>query len=209
MFRPHRIVGHGALLAVFVLSLLILPSAWAGTGAQGNLEAAVNKALSILRDPAWSQSGKESARREKLRKIVYAEFDFNKMSALAVGREWRKFSPRQRDRFVDLFRRLLENKYMGTIERYKEGTVEFVKEVRAGKGVRVDSVVKVRGEKYSIAYRMHRARAGWKVYDVIIQGVSVNGNFRSQFKQELRHSTPAAIDALLDKLASKVDNGGA
>ncbi len=206
MSQTRRVfVASLSLLFIFG-SLLAVSSDAAAASPRTRLEAAVTKAIRVLQDPAWAAPGKAEARREKLRRIIYKEFDFNRMSRGAVGRKWRKFSSAQRSRFVTLFRRLLENTYMGTIERYKGETVEFLKEVKQSKTVaRVDSLVRSRGQKYKIAYRLRHGSGGWKVFDVIIEGVSVVSNYRAQFKQMLRKGGSKAIESLLTKLQQKVN----
>ena len=170
-------------------------------GGTTQLEEAVQKAILVLRDPALKSSEKKRERREKLRKIIYDQFDFVALAQGAVGRKWQKFSREQRKHFVPLFKRLLENTYMTTIERYGGGRVRFTKTVKQSETViRADSVVESRGAEFGVSYRLRKNRGSWKVFDVIIEGVSVVSNYRSQFKGMLRRGSPEDIDAMLAKL---------
>jgi phospholipid transport system substrate-binding protein len=186
-------------------------SVWSVTIAQeagrmDKLTASVQQAISILKDPELAVPARRAERREMLRRVVYQEFDFGRMSQSAVGRSWLKFSPGQQQRFTDLFRQLLENTYMNMIERYDGERVEFLKEVpKAQDLILVDSVIHAKGQQYKVAYYMRQsAGGGWKVDDVVIEGVSVVANYRSQFQQAIR--TPDDIEPLLTRLQEKVAN---
>ncbi|NGZ07012.1 MAG: ABC transporter substrate-binding protein [Magnetococcales bacterium] len=193
----------------FWIVLLAPLSVWSVTVAQeggrmGKLAASVQQAIQILKDPELAVPARREERREMLRRVIYQEFDFPRMSQSAVGRAWNKFTPGQQQRFSDLFRRLLENTYMSVIERYDGERVEFVKEVpKADDLVLVDSVVYAKGQQYRLSYYMRSTKAGWKVDDVVIEGVSVVANYRSQFQQAIR--TPEDIEPLLARLKEKVE----
>ncbi len=199
---------HLAILAFFTLSLAMLPGqrrSWADESHKAALEASVNSALEVLRDADLAAPDKQEERREKLRNILYPHFNFSRMSKGSVGRKWRKFSPDQQERFIVLFKQLLEKTYMGMIERYQGEEVVFTKEVKqSDRIVRVDSIIISKGQKYDMSYRMGKEKSGnWRVFDVIIEGVSVVANYRAQFKQLLRKRKPD-VEAMLTKIEEKV-----
>ncbi|MBF0455952.1 MAG: ABC transporter substrate-binding protein [Magnetococcales bacterium] len=168
------------------------------------LESSVNAALEILKNPELANLENREARRQQLRDTLYPQFDFSRMAQGATGRKWRKFSSDQKERFTTLFKQLLERTYLGMIERYQGEEVSFVKEVEQSKSVvRVDSIIYSKGQKYDMSYRMGKTGDQWKVFDVIIEGVSVIANYRAQFKQLLRKSRPD-IEGMLAKLEEKV-----
>ncbi|MBF0341366.1 MAG: ABC transporter substrate-binding protein [Magnetococcales bacterium] len=194
---------------LFFWVVLLAPlSVWSVTVAQegfrmGKLQASVQQAITILKDRELAVPARREERREMLRRVIYQEFDFSRMSQSAVGRAWVKFTPGQQQRFVDLFRKLLENTYMNMIERYDGERVEFLKEVpKAEDMVIVESLIHAKGQQYKISYFMHSTAGAWKVDDVIIEGVSVVANYRSQFQQAIR--TPEDIEPLLARLQEKV-----
>lgn len=195
------------LLVVFVLVLLQLtmhtPSHAVETGMEA-LESSVNQAIEILKDPALVAPEQKELRRQKLRDVLYPQFDFDRMAKGSTGRKWNKFSDKQKERFTHLFKKLLENTYLGMIERYQGEEVSFVKEVKKSDTVvRVDSIIVSKGQKYDMSYRLGKDGEEWKVFDVIIEGVSVVANYRAQFKQILRKSKPD-IEGMLAKLEEKV-----
>ncbi|MBF0180147.1 MAG: ABC transporter substrate-binding protein [Magnetococcales bacterium] len=194
---------------VFAVMLLLPLTAWSVSAAQGNtmakLATSVQQALTILKDPALAEPDRKEERREMLRRVIYKEFDFARMSQSAVGRVWIKFSPGQQERFVTLFQKLLENTYMNMIERYNGEQVEFVKESpKAEDLMLVDSVIHAKGQQYKLSYYMHASAGEWKVEDVIIEGVSVVTNYRAQFQQAIR--TADDIEPLLARLEEKLRN---
>ncbi|MBF0429353.1 MAG: ABC transporter substrate-binding protein [Magnetococcales bacterium] len=190
-----------------LLLLLFVNSAQASdSGAIPHMDKVVQKVLVILRDAQLSAPEKATERREKLRTIVFEEFDFIAISQSAVGQKWHKFSEAQKNRFIQLFERLLENTYMSTVERYKSEEVRFTKEVAQTSNLsRVDSVVVSKGTEFKISYLLAREGAGWKVNDVTIEGVSVVANYRAQFKQLLQRDDAEGIDTLLSTLENSVN----
>ncbi|MBF0447459.1 MAG: ABC transporter substrate-binding protein [Magnetococcales bacterium] len=169
-----------------------------------SLESSINQAISVLLEPELQGEDKSEQRREKLREVLYPQFDFDRMASGSVGRKWRKFSPEQQARFTVLFKKLLEKTYLGMIERYQGEQVNFVKEVELSEDVvRIDSIILSKGQKYDMSYRLGRDGEQWRVFDVIIEGVSVIANYRAQFKQLLRDREPD-IDGMFAKLEAKV-----
>jgi phospholipid transport system substrate-binding protein len=170
------------------------------------LETAVNEVLAILRDPELAAPKRQWDRRAKLKEVVFREFDLKIMSQRAVGRGWRKFTPQQKDRFTQLFRLLLERTYIKLLERYQGNDVEFIKEVKQSKKqVRVDCIISTQKKDINLSYLLYRLEDGWRVVDLVVEGISIAGNYRSQFKRLLRRATPEKIEKLLVILQKKVD----
>ena len=152
---------------------------------------------------------KKTTDRATLRKVaeqkVLPYFDFKEMTRLAVGRAWRDATPEQRKRLEDGFRSLLVNTYTSALTRTvaSDKTVE-VKPVQAGpndKEVTVRTLVKGGGgQPLQIDYRMERTPEGWKVFDVIVENVSLVTTYRSSFQQEVQR---AGIDGLIKALEGK------
>ncbi len=201
--RTSPFVRYVALVALFSVFLLGGRPVAAGEATR-QIQSTVESALRILQDKRYVKEGRLEERREKLRALIFHRFDFQRMSMGAVGRKWRKFKPDQKTRFVELFKRILENSYMDKIENYSDEKFSFVKEVRQNnRYTRVDSIVKSKGQEYAISYRMVKAnKKQWKVFDVIIEGIGLVANYRSQFTQILRTSS---VEQLLVRLNKKVE----
>ena len=145
--------------------------------------------------------------RKKINALVDAKvlphFNFTRMTALAMGRNWRKANAEQKQALVTQFRDLLVRTYSGALAEYKNEVIEF-KPLRAAPGdtdVTVKTQVKRPGsEPISIDYSMEKTPDGWKVYDVVVAGVSLVTNYRDSFNNEIRDN---GIDGLIKLLASK------
>jgi phospholipid transport system substrate-binding protein len=145
--------------------------------------------------------------REKINALVEAKvlphFNFKRMTALAMGRNWRKADEAQQAALITEFRTLLVRTYSGALSTYKNEVIEF-KPLRAAAGdtdVTVKSQVKRPGtEPISIDYGMEKAGSGWKVYDVVVGGVSLVTNYRESFNSQIRSK---GVDGLIKLLADK------
>uniref|UniRef100_I2Q0D4 ABC-type transport system involved in resistance to organic solvents, auxiliary component n=1 Tax=Desulfovibrio sp. U5L TaxID=596152 RepID=I2Q0D4_9BACT len=164
------------------------------------LSTSVDRIIGLLADPAYKNPNTRPAMRAKLISLIDGIFDMTELSRRALGAEWNKFSPEQQTRFVAAFGQLLQNTYLDKIESYTDEKVQYLKEQELGSGkAEVDTKVVGKGKEIPIAYRLVD-RGGWKVYDVVIEGVSLVQNYRSQFGQILVNESP---DALIARIAAK------
>lgn len=202
MWRHYRLIGFLAM--VFVATAIAASAATKPSPAMEELETAVRQALSILKNPAYSQPEQKETRRKMLQDVIYPEFDFQRMAQGAVGLPWKKFTPDQQERFTKAFRSMLESTYLNMIERYSGEEVTFTNEASLSSQVlRIDSLVLSKGQKYDMSYRLYPKGDKWLVFDIIIEGVSVIANYRSQFKQ-LLHSAEPDIEGLLVRMQDKI-----
>jgi phospholipid transport system substrate-binding protein len=150
-------------------------------------------------------SGKvgEEKKKAEIRSISNSLFDFTELSRFTLGAGWRRFDPQQRKRFVDLYRELLESVYMSRLLEYKDQKVIFKREVNLSDTRReVQTAIVTDNGDIPMNYRMIQKDGVWKVYDVIIENVSLAGNYRSQFRSILSQDTP---DQLLSILSKKIN----
>lgn len=170
---------------------------------QEQLKTTIDNILEILRDPAFKGDEKKEARRAALREVIYAKFSFAKMSQLSLARQWKKRSKEEKIQFIDLFGRLLEQTYVSKIESYTNEKVTYVKEfVKKNKAMIYTKIITDTVE-IPIDYRLYQTKEGdWMVYDLVIEGVSLVGNYRSQFDQMLRKES---FEKLVEDLKKKVN----
>lgn len=199
------------LVIAFVALNLALPvfsfGAVTASGSSGGREAAmqtvrggVEEVLQVLRDPTFKRN--ERAARQKIRAISLRFFDYVEMSKRTLGLNWNKLSIDQRKEFVKLFTDLLEDTYIDRILAYSNEKVNFVNTIPLGDNTaEVKTVVVARSGPVPINYRVIREEAGWKVYDVVIEGVSLVSNYRTQFREILAKQSP---DGLLQTLRKRV-----
>ncbi|EHJ47206.1 toluene tolerance family protein [Solidesulfovibrio carbinoliphilus subsp. oakridgensis] len=191
------------ILSRFCLMLLLVAATAspvrAGQATE-TLSSSVDRIISLLADPAYKNPDTRPAMRTKLISVIDGIFDMTELSRRALGADWNKFSPDQQTRFVAAFGQLLQNTYLDKIESYTDEKVQYLKEQALGSGkAEVDTKVVGKGKEIPIAYRLVD-RGGWKVYDVVIEGVSLVQNYRSQFGQILVNESP---DALIARIAAK------
>lgn len=188
---------------VVALSLLLLVLGATPVQAATPLETVrteVNKVLEVLRN----KSLKEEAKREKLRGLYAEMFDQEELSRWCLGRNWNKLSEAQRKEFLPLFQQVLEKTYGDRILAYSDEKILFDREVPISKGrVEVQTrVITTKSREVPFNYRVFQEKSGtWKVYDVVVENVSLVMNYRSQFNEILAKGTP---DELLEILRKKV-----
>ena len=186
----------------FVLLLTISSNLYAGVATE-TVQGQVEKILAKLRDPEFKQKSKE----EKIvgiREIINEVFDWNELSRRTLGRNWKKFSPEQRKEFTHLFSRLLEGIYADRLLAYTDEKVIFEKETELKKGrVEVASHIRLAdGKRIPLNYRMIEKDGNWRVYDVVIEGVSMVKNYRGQFREILSKKKPEDLIETLKKKTS-------
>ena len=133
---------------------------------------------------------------------VMPHVNFQRMTASAVGRHWREATPEQKKRLQDEFKTLLVRTYAGALTQVKDQTVQL-KPLRAGATdteVVVRTEIKGRGDPIQLDYRLEKADAGWKIYDVNVLGVWLVEQYKSSFAQEIG---AVGIDGLVTKLAER------
>ena len=164
------------------------------------VKATIDKVMEILRDPALQGSSKKSERREKLRQIVLPRFDFAEMAKRALGSNWNRYPDQQRE-FVTAFTQLLEDTYADQIEAANGDKVVYLSE-RADKQYAevATKVISVKGEETSMTYKLHAVDSDWKIYDIVVENVSVVNNYRAQFNRVL---TNASLDELIKRMKEK------
>lgn len=150
----------------------------------------VDQVIAILQDPSLKAEGKQKERREQLRRVIFARFDFAEMARRSLGAEWRRRTPSEQQEFVVLFTDLLQDTYIGTIESYNGDKVGYNRELQENDNAEVQTTLTTRGDAvYSINYRLRLVDKDWKVYDVIIENISVVNNYRSQFARVITKSS--------------------
>jgi len=193
-------------LAGMVLALLAtLPLiAFAGVPLD-TVKTNVDSVLEVLRDPKLQGEAGKKVKAQRIEAAAEKLFDFVELSKRTLGVNWNKFTPEQRKEFVRLFESILKNAYVDRITAYTDEQVSFTKEIPlSGDTVEVRSVVIGKNNQVPIEYRVIKESNQWKVYDVVIEGVSLIENYRSQFREILGNNPP---ETLLDTLRKKVGAG--
>ena len=191
------------ILIFFAFCIFFPVNNTCASSVQDQLKVTLDQILEILRDPSLKGEAGIENRRTALRKIIHKKFSFSKMSQLSLARHWKARSDAEKKNFVELFGQLLEQTYVSKIESYTDERVVFVKEYVKDKKAQVDTKVVTATIEIPIDYRLFQTNdSSWMVYDVVIEGVSLVGNYRSQFDQMLQKDS---FDKLLEELKTKIN----
>jgi phospholipid transport system substrate-binding protein len=194
--------------AVCALALAAAPAV-AQEAPDALVKRAAQEVLQIIKSDPLVQAGNETRIREVVESKLLPNFDFQRMTALAMGRNWRTANPDQQKRLVDEFRTLLVRTYSGALNQYRNETIDYkpLKMAAADTDVTVRTVVlKPGGSPVPIDYSMERLPEGWKAYDVIVAGVSLVTNYRDEFNEQIKSG---GVDGLIKTLADRNKGGAA
>ena len=189
-------------VAFIIIVFLMVPlCVYAGPPLEA-VKTQVNKVLDVLRDSSLKGEAGKKVKREKIRNISDNMFDYTELSKRTLGQNWIKLNAGQQTEFLGLYKKLLEDAYADKIIAYTDEKVVFGKETTLSeKTAEVQTTIITKKADIPIHYRVIQKGSDWKVYDVVIEGVSLVSNYRNQFKEILSNKTP---DALLDTLRKKV-----
>lgn len=199
------ILGRGAAAAVAaVAALALLPvSVLAQEAPDALVKRVSQEVLQIVRTDPLVQAGNEARIREVIEVKLLPNFDFARMTALAMGRNWRAATPEQQQRLTEEFRALLVRTYSGALNQYRNETIDY-KPLRANPGdtevVVRTVVVKPGANPVQIDYSMEKKADGWKAFDVAVAGVSLVTNYRDEFNAQIQ---AGGVDGLLKTLVAK------
>jgi phospholipid transport system substrate-binding protein len=197
-------------LGVFVAASLLFAgiSGGATDSARQLVINVSNQVIQALKEDPDLAERDPNAIYKLLNRIVAPHFDFDATAKLLLGPYWRKANPRQRQRFIQEFHTYLVQFYAVSLAKYKDQKIEY-EPLRApvadGEAVVRSIVQRQNGPPIPIDYRMHRTGGDWKVYDVIVDGVSMVVSNRSSFAEAIREG---GIDKLTDQLAEHNRQGG-
>ncbi len=196
---PNKKLLPAAILAVLAWAGI---AAAAAPGPTAQIHGAIDRVIEILKRPDLKSRGREKERRDLLRREIVPVFDFGEMSKRSLGPSWRDRTPKEREEFTGLFTQLLENAYLGKIESYQGETIKYVKEtIDPPYAVVRTLIVTSRAQEIPVDYRMLQEGDQWRIYDVVIEGVSLVNNYRSQFSAILQRSS---FSQMLDKLRGTI-----
>jgi phospholipid transport system substrate-binding protein len=173
--------GFGVGCAAFVLCFsMFLGQALAGEPLD-TIKQSTEQVLEILRDPQLKAD--PAAMEGKIWEVVSIRFDFEEMARRALAVHWRDRSPQEQREFVDLFGKLLQRSYSGKLAQYTDERVDYLGEEIEGPRAEVRTKLVSKTMEIPIDYRMLKKSTEWRVYDVVIEGVSLVNNYRNQFNR--------------------------
>jgi len=198
--------NRALLLGVMIVALLsgAMP-ARAGTTPTEEMQETIGRIVGVLQDPMVADGAAIAKRKAVFREVLAARFDFKEMAKRSLGNHWQSVAARQQE-FVSVFTNFIERVYVGKIDSLKDTKIAFVRERIEGGVAQVDTqIVPAKGDDFPMNYRLHLVGGKWKIYDVIVENISLVGNYRSQFDRILASAT---FDELLKKLQEKTSAQG-
>jgi phospholipid transport system substrate-binding protein len=182
-----------------LIALFLATNAFAGV--TDEVKKTVDDVVRIVSDKDMKKN--DTKRRQALKKAISTIFDYNEMAKRSLGKHWNQRSAAEKKQFAELFASLLENSYASKIESYNNEKIVYLKESMDGDHAEVKSkVVTVKRDEFTLDYRMISQGNKWMVYDVVIEGVSLVSNYRTQFNKII---TSQGYPELVKKLQSKTD----
>jgi phospholipid transport system substrate-binding protein len=196
---------YNKVIAAFIsIFLCLLATSAAADSPTVEIKSTVDQVIKLLTDPRLSGESNKQERRRLLRDTILSQFDFKEMSRRSLGSNWRRLTPKQQDEFVGVFTDLLEKAYLGRIESYNKERFIYINEAIDEPYAEVRSkIVTSRGEEFSINYRLKRTDGMWKIYDVVVEDISLVNNYRSQFDRIL---SKTSYDELIRRMKEKLSD---
>ncbi|MDE7065906.1 MAG: ABC transporter substrate-binding protein [Desulfovibrionaceae bacterium] len=199
------------LLTICALGALLTAAAAVAAAPQNQarqaLETAVTGILEDIKNPAYANPATRASMRGRIEADVRKIFDFDEFASRTAGANWRRFTPEQRTSFSNAFADLLLSTYLGKIDGYSGEKILYTGEVSSPSGDRVEVRTDLKlnnGKTIPVAYRMLSKQGSWRVYDVLIEGISLVKNYRTQFQDILGKGTPEQLIARVQDKAREM-----
>ena len=181
----------------------VAQAVYADSQALRDLKIHIASVQQVLVDPKLADPQKRPQRRHLAVTILHQLFDFQEMSRRALGANARRYSDRLTE-FTPLFIALLEQAYIGKLEENGNAKIQYLKEIVDDQDAEVETKTQLKdGSEYSVTYKLKFSPTGWRAYDVVVEGVSLVNNYRSQFDRFL---SKKSFDELLQVLREKKSN---
>lgn len=189
---------------LIALGLLVMSTlAFAIEGPDELVKRTAEDVLAVVKNDKEIQAGNQERIFALAEEKILPNFNFEKVSRLVLGKNWTKAAPEQKAAFQNEFKTLLLRTYAVALSKYKNQTIEY-KPFRMQDDATTASVktmiLQPGGQPIAVDYTLAKQSDSWKVYDIVIEGVSLVTNYRGQFAQEIRQN---GLDSLIKKLAEK------
>ena len=189
------------LIVIGLMASLAMGSvSFAGSEITGKLKSTIEKVIAIVKDENLRND--KQGRRAALRKTIDERFDYRQMVMRSLAKNWDLRSDQERQEFIELFKSLLENSYANKLETYSDEKINYTNEMIKGKYALVKTEVVRPSSTIAVDYKLIQENGDWRVYDFVIEGVSMIRNYRSQFTKIIRKDS---YEVLVQKLTDKIN----
>ena len=197
--KRQRFYMHLVVVGLMI-HLSTVSVCFAGSEITSQLKGTIDKVIKIVKDEALKND--QQARRAALRKTIDERFNYRQMVMRSLAKNWDVRSGQERQEFIALFKSLLENSYANKLEAYRDEKINYLDEIVKGRYALVKTEVVRRSSTIGVDYKLIQENGNWKVYDFVIEGVSMIRNYRSQFTKIIRRDS---YEVLVQKLTDNVD----
>lgn len=198
-----RLAVIRVIVVLLTLNLALVVSGARAESPTEAVKSVVDEVIRILQDPSLKAPALKKQRRDRVKQVVDSRFDYEEMAKRSLGASWRSLNAGQRQEFVRLFGELLEASYSNKVMNYQGEKIQYLREIPEDANyAEVRTTVLRKNDRIPMDYRLMRKDRGWMVYDVVIEGVSLVSNYRSQFSQVIRESS---YNGLVRRLRVKID----
>ena len=184
-----------------MIYLSIVSACFADSEITNQLKGTVDKVIEIVKDETLKND--QQARRATLRKTIDERFNYRQMVMRSLAKNWDARSGKERQEFIALFKSLLENSYANKLEAYRDEKINYLDEIIKGEYALIKTEVVRRSSTIGVDYKLINENGNWKVYDFVIEGVSMIRNYRSQFTKIIRRDS---YEVLVQKLKEKIND---
>jgi phospholipid transport system substrate-binding protein len=183
-------VTVGGVCLLFLFSCLLLPSPSTAESPTEQMRTTLDNVLVIVRNSNSNAEAQKNDLQGRSAEVVYPRFDFTEMAKRSLGSHWGGRTAAEQREFVKVFAGLLGRTYADRIESYTNQNILYTREVEDKNYAEVDTkIVTDKHEELSINYKLHNIEKEWKVYDLVIEDISLVGNYRSQFDRVIARSS--------------------
>ena len=195
------------VVGMLLVAQLARPVSAAASAPRERITGIMATAQVVFRDPALQGADRAPQRRERVRSIIAAAFDFPSMARESLGPQWNKLTPAQQEDFVQLFGELFKVSYSNLVLKFLgEREAVFGEEVVQSDRALVRTTLRDRqGDDLPVDYKLVEDAGHWRVHDVIVDGVSLAGNYRGQFSRVIETSSYAALRERIEAKTKTVE----
>ena len=198
----HQLIKNiFTVLAIILLFFLELPSTQASEITEG-VKKTLDSIMVIVSREDLKNNEKKAERRVLLREVISKKFSYYEMSRRSLTKHWKERTAEEKKEFIDLFGKLLENSYANKIESFTDEKILYVDEKKKGNVALVKTIIQKNNDEIPVNYKLVKLDNDWKIYDFIVEGVSMIKNYRTQFKKIIHKSS---YEELVSKLKKKLE----
>jgi phospholipid transport system substrate-binding protein len=191
--------SKGIVFAVLISFSVLFSTAASASQATNAIKITIDQVIQLLKNEEFQTDS--DAKKAELRKIINPRFSYKQMSMRSLAKHWNGKTDDEKKEFISLFSKLLENSYATKLASYSNEKINYGEEIIKGKYAMVKTKIVRSDGVINVDYKLIQEQGDWKVYDFVIEGVSMIKNYRSQFNRIIKKDS---YDTLKQKLRDKI-----